>query len=71
MWRPAVLVGRAVSDLLTATLCVIATGVVVGWSTDASFASVVAGVAIFLLFAYGTSWACACIGLFSRDAEAS
>jgi ABC-2 type transport system permease protein len=74
MWRPAVLVGRSVSDLLTATLCaliVIATGAVVGWSPDASFASVVAGVAIFLLFAYGVSWVCACIGLFSRDAEAS
>ena len=74
MWRPAVLVARSMSDLMTATLCaliVIATGAVVGWSPNASLASVTAGVAIFLLFAYGISWACACIGLFSRDAESS
>ena len=74
MWRPAVLVARSMSDLMTATLCaliVIATGAVVGWSPNASLASVLAGVAIFLLFAYGISWACACIGLFSRDAESS
>jgi len=74
IWRPAVLVGRSLTDLLTATICaliVVATGVVVGWRPDASAASVVAGVAIFLLFSYGISWGCACIGLWTRDAESS
>ncbi len=74
IWRPAVLVARSLSDLMTATLCaliVVGTGAVAGWSPDASLPSVVAGVAIFLVFAYGISWACACIGLFSRDAESS
>lgn len=74
MWKPAVLVGRSLTDLLTALLCgafVIATGLVIGWRPHASAPSVAAGLAIFALFAYAISWACACIGLVSRDAEAS
>jgi ABC transporter DrrB family efflux protein len=74
MWKPAVLVGRSLTDLLTATLCaliVIATGVVIGWRPHAAASDVVAGFAIFLLFSYALSWGCACIGLFSRDAESS
>ncbi len=74
MWRPAVLVGRSVTDLLTATLCaliVMATGFVVGWRPDASAASVIAGLGLFLLFSYAISWGCAVIGLISRDAESS
>ena len=53
MWKPAVLVGRSLTDLLTATLCgliVIATGVVIGWRPHASPGQVIAGFAIFLLF---------------------
>jgi ABC-2 type transport system permease protein len=74
MWKPAVLVGRSLTDLLTAILCgliVIATGVVIGWRPHASPGEVIAGFAIFLLFSYALSWGCACIGLFSRDAESS
>jgi ABC-2 type transport system permease protein len=74
MWRPAILVGRSLADLMTATLCaliVLATGFVVGWRPHASGGSVIAAVAIFLLFSYAISWACACIGLASRDAESS
>jgi ABC-2 type transport system permease protein len=74
MWKPAVLVGRSLTDLLTATLCaviVVGTGLVVGWRPQASAVDVVAGFALFLLFSYALSWACACIGLFSRDAESS
>ncbi len=39
MWRSAVLVGRSVADLLSATLCVTIvalTGLAIGWRTDAS-----------------------------------
>jgi ABC-2 type transport system permease protein len=74
MWKPAVLVGRSLTDLLTATLCaliVLATGVVIGWRPHADAGDVIAGFALFLLFSYSLSWGCACIGLFSRDAESS
>jgi ABC-2 type transport system permease protein len=74
MWRPAIIVARSLADLLTATLCaliVIATGLVVGWRPDASLASVLAGLGLFLLFSYAISWLCACLGLWSRDAESS
>jgi ABC transporter DrrB family efflux protein len=74
MWKPAVLVGRSLTDLVTATLCaliVVATGLVIGWRPHADAGDVIAGVAIFLLFSYALSWGCACIGLFSRDAESS
>jgi ABC transporter DrrB family efflux protein len=74
MWKPAVLVGRSLTDLLTATLCaliVIATGLVIGWRPHADIGDVIAGFVIFLLFSYALSWGCACIGLFSRDAESS
>ena len=43
MWKPAVLVGRSLTDLLTATLCaliVVATGVVVGWRPHAGVGDV-------------------------------
>lgn len=74
MWKPAVLVGRSLTDLLTATLCaliVIATGLAVGWRPHGGPEDVIAGFAIFLLFSYALSWGCACIGLYSRDAESS
>jgi ABC transporter DrrB family efflux protein len=74
MWKPAVLVGRSIADLLTAALCagfVVVTGLLVGWRADASFGSILAGFALFLLFSYALSWVCACIGILSRDAESS
>jgi ABC-2 type transport system permease protein len=74
MWKPAVLVGRSLTDLLTATLCatiVLATGLAVGWRPHAGVADVIAGLALFLTFSYALSWGCACIGLFSRDAESA
>jgi ABC-2 type transport system permease protein len=74
MWKPAVLVGRSLADLLTAALCaafVVVTGLIVGWRIDGSFGDAVAGFALFLLFSYALSWVCACIGITSRDAESS
>jgi ABC-2 type transport system permease protein len=74
IWKPSVLVGRSLSDLLSAALCaaiVIATGFVVGWRPDASLGSTLAGVGIFLLFSYAVSWGCACLGLVSQDAESA
>lgn len=74
MWRPAVLVGRSLADLLTAAICatfVALTGLVIGWRPDAGVASVIAGFGIFLLFSYGLSWGCACLGMISKSPESA
>ena len=55
MWRSSVLVGRTVSDLLSAAVCsviVCLTGLAVGWRTDSSMWSVLAGFGVALFFAY-------------------
>ena len=69
MWRAAILVGRSISDLLSATVCVIIvalTGLAIGWRPDASVPSIIAGFAIALFFSYSLSWASACFGLNSK-----
>jgi ABC transporter DrrB family efflux protein len=74
MWRPAVLVGRSLADVMTAAICatfVAATGLVIGWRPDASVLSVIAGFAIFLLFSYALSWGCACLGMVSKSPESA
>jgi ABC-2 type transport system permease protein len=74
IWRAAVLVGRTMSDLLAAMLCVLIvalTGLVIGWRPDASIMSVVAGFGIALFFSYGLSWGCACLGLVSKGPESA
>lgn len=74
MWRPAVLVGRSLADLMTATLCatiVALTGLAVGWRPERGIAHTLAGFAVFLLFAYAMSWACACLGVISKGPESA
>ena len=74
MWRAAVLVGRSLADLSTATLCaliVTATGLAIGWRPDASIPSVIGGFALFLLFSYALSWGCACLGMVSKGPESA
>ncbi len=74
MWRPAVLVGRSLADLMTAAICamfVAATGLLIGWRPDASLASTLAGFGIFLLFSYALSWGCACLGMMSKSPESA
>ncbi len=74
MWRPAVLVGRSLADLVTATLCasiVALTGLAIGWRPEGGVAPTLAGFAVFLLFAYAMSWLCACLGILSKDPEAA
>ena len=74
MWRPAVLVGRSLADLLTATLCatiVALTGLVVGWRPGGGVLDTMGGFAVFLLFAYALSWVCACIGIVSKSPESA
>jgi ABC-2 type transport system permease protein len=74
MWRPAVLVGRSLADLMTAALCaliVAVTGLAIGWRPDDGLAPALGGFAIFLLFAYAMSWACACLGILSKGPESA
>lgn len=74
LWRSAVLVGRSVADVLSATLCVaivVFTGLAIGWRPDASVPLVIAGLLIPLLFAYALSWACSCLGIVSKGPESA
>ena len=74
MWRPGVLVGRSVADILTAVICaafVAGTGLAIGWRPEGSVASTAGGFAIFLLFSYALSWGCACLGMVSKSPEAA
>lgn len=72
MWRPAVLMARSVTDLLTAVLgagIVAATGFAIGWSPHDGPGKAIAGFALVLLFGYAVSWGCACLGLASKGVE--
>jgi ABC transporter DrrB family efflux protein len=69
-----ILAGRSVSDILSLVLaCVIVavTGLLIGWSPDASVVSVVAGFGLVLLFAYAVSWGMLCLGLTVADPESA
>ncbi|WP_018640006.1 ABC transporter permease [Parafrankia elaeagni] len=74
IWRAAVLVGRSLSDLLAALVCmsiVLLTGLAIGWRPDTSPARFVAALALPLLFSYALAWATACLGLVSQGAESA
>ena len=74
MWRAAVLVGRSIADLMTATLCaaiVALTGLAVGWRSDAHILPMIGGFALVLFFAYSLSWIAACVGLNSKSPESA
>jgi ABC transporter DrrB family efflux protein len=74
LWRPSVIVGRSLCDLLSSAVCVTIvaiTGLAVGWRPHASVPSVLAGFGIALLFAYALSWAIGCIGLASKGPESA
>jgi ABC-2 type transport system permease protein len=74
MWRAAVLVGRSVSDILTAIICVSIvglTGLAIGWRPTTGGWSILAGFAIPLLFAYAISWGCACLAMVTSGPEAA
>jgi ABC transporter DrrB family efflux protein len=73
-WRAAVLVGRSLTDLMTAAICaaiVALTGLLLGWRPQGSVAGTIGGFALFLLFSYAVSWGCAVIGIMSKDPESA
>ncbi|HYA44106.1 MAG TPA: ABC transporter permease, partial [Acidimicrobiales bacterium] len=74
MWRASVLVGRTISDLLSATLCaaiVAMTGLAVGWRPGHGVWSVLGGVGVALLFSYALTWPIACLGLLAKSPESA
>jgi ABC transporter DrrB family efflux protein len=74
MWRSAVLVGRSISDVLSAALCVgivVLTGLAIGWRSGTNPLSVLAGLGVALFFSYALSWGCACLGITSKSPESA
>src|SRR5215218_4708366 len=74
MARSAVLLGRAVSDLVyNAGILVVlmVTGLAVGWGVHTSVPEFLAGVALLLLFAFAMSWVGIWLGLKVRTVESA
>ena len=74
MSRGAVLVGRTLADVATNLLSLavmVAVGVAVGFSFDASPLEILAGVVLMLLFGYAFSWVFALLGLTASSPESA
>jgi ABC transporter DrrB family efflux protein len=74
MSRAAVLAGRTLADVATNTLSVavmVAVGLIVGFSFDASPFEIAAGVGLMLLFGYAFSWIFAYFALVASSGEAA
>ncbi len=74
MSRSAVLAGRTLADVATNLISLtimIAVGLLVGFTFDASVLEIVAGVVLMLLFGYAFSWVFAFVGLTSSSPEAA
>ena len=71
MARPAVLAGRTLADVATNLLSVVVlvvTGLIIGFSFNASALDVLASLGILLLFGYAFSWVFAFVALHSSSA---
>jgi ABC-type polysaccharide/polyol phosphate export permease len=69
-----VLAGRTLADVATNLLSLavmITTGLIIGFSFDASVFEIVAGFALMLLFGYAFSWIFALFSLLASSAEAA
>ncbi len=74
MSRAAVLAGRTLADVATNMLSMavmVAVGLIVGFSFDASPFEILAGVGLMLLFGYAFSWIFAYFALLASSAEAA
>ncbi|MGW0663669.1 ABC transporter permease [Streptodolium elevatio] len=73
VWRPAVLVGMLVGDLLRyllAATMILLTGLVLGFRPDGGVPGVLAAVALVLVFAFAFSWVWTTLGLLMRSEKA-
>jgi len=74
MWRPSVLVGRSLADLLTSCLCALIvglTGLAVGWRPGSNYISIVGGFALVLFFAYSLTCIASIVGMNSKSPESA
>jgi len=74
MARPAVLAGRTLADVVTNLLSLtilLITGLIIGFSFDASPLEILAGVGLLLLFGSAFSWVFALLGLLVSTPEAA
>ena len=74
MARSAVLAGRTLADVATNTLSIVVllvTGLIIGFSFDASFVEIIGGFGLLLLFGYAFSWIFALLGLIVSSPEAA
>ena len=74
MARSAVLAGRTLADVVTnliGMVVLLATGLIIGFSFDASPLEIVGGIALLLLFGYAFSWVFALLGLLVSSPEAA
>jgi ABC transporter DrrB family efflux protein len=74
MARPAVLAGRTLADVVTNSLSVtvlIVTGLIIGFTFNASAVEIVGGFGVLLLFGYAFSWVFALLGLLVSSPESA
>ena len=74
MARAAVLAGRTTADIVTNLLSIVVlvvTGLLIGFSFDASIGEILLGVLLLLCFGFAFSWVFALIGLLVSSPEAA
>jgi ABC transporter DrrB family efflux protein len=74
MARAAVLAGRTLADVFTNTLSIavlVTTGLIIGFTFDASLLEILGGVGLLLLFGYAFSWVFAFLGMLVSSAESA
>jgi len=74
MARAAVLAGRTLADVVTNTLSVVilvTTGLIIGFSFDASADEIALGFLLLLVFGYAFSWVFALLGLLVSSPESA
>ncbi len=71
-WRPAVLVGALLGDMIrytTAGTVVIILGLILGFRPEAGFSGIVLAMGLLLVFAFSLSWIWTTLGLLLNDPE--
>jgi ABC transporter DrrB family efflux protein len=72
--RASVLAGRTLADVVTNTLSIVVlltTGLIIGFSFDASAGEIAGGIGLLLLFGYAFSWIFALVGMSVSSPEAA
>lgn len=73
IWRPAVIVGALLGDLLRFTMAamvVIVLGIILGYRPEGGPAGVILGLALVLAFSFSITWIWTCLGLVMRTPTA-